>query len=66
LLSSSQIDLLYFLEQREVTSELFADANERLKIFRETKAAEADTWVQEGLSDTLIAADAVPLEAIRP
>src|SRR6266403_1585695 len=59
LLSSSQIDLLDFFEQREVTSKAFADANESLKIFGETKTTEADTGIQEGLSDTLIAADAL-------
>ena len=59
LLSSSQINLFHFLEQREVTSQAFANTNESLKVFRETKTTEANARVQEGLSDTLIAANAL-------
>src|SRR4029077_8481019 len=59
LLNSSHVDVLHFLEQRKVASEPFPDPNESLKILGETKATEADARIQERLTDTLIAADAL-------
>ncbi len=59
LLRTAQIDFLHFLQQGEIASELFPDANEGLKIFGEAKAAETDPGIQETLPDTPVAANAL-------